>query len=147
MFTKAGIPFAQIVLHGLIPYSAKPSNERNQFHQEFLHAIEYGENPSYVFTNAASDDLKYTQNLFFYSPSYRQWEQAAVEEYQTWNTLLGDVQDKFIVGHRILSDQVRETTYENGKKIVINYGVTPYSYGDKIVNAEDYLIVQGSGTP
>ncbi|MNW02791.1 hypothetical protein D3C71_1986330 [compost metagenome] len=51
------------------------------------------------------------------------------------------------MGHRILSDQVRETTYENGKKIVINYGVTPYSYGDKIVNAEDYLIVQGSGTP
>jgi hypothetical protein len=147
LFTKTGIPFAQIALHGLIPYSASPSNERDQFRQEFLHAIEYGENPAYQFTNEASDDLKYAENLYFYSPAYKNWEQTAVQEYQMWNTALGDVQDQFIVGHHILESQVRETTYENGKRIIVNYGVTPYNYEGKTVNPEDYLIVQGGAKP
>ncbi|MDF2646673.1 MAG: hypothetical protein K0Q73_2478 [Paenibacillus sp.] len=144
LFTNAGIPFAQIALHGLLPYTASPSNERNQFRQEFLHDLEYGANPSYLFTSSASEDLKYIQNLFLYSPAYQDWEQTAVQEYQKWNEALGDVQDQFIVGHRILTDQVRETTYANGKTIVVNYGDTPYTYGDKTVKSEDYLIVKGS---
>lgn len=144
LFTKAGIPFIQIVLHGLVPYTANPSNERDQFRQGFLQAIEQGANPSYIFTSAASEELKYAEHMFLYSPAYRDWEETAVKEYQMWNEALGDVQDQFIVGHRILTDQVREITYANGKKIVVNYGVTPYAYGDKTVKPEDFLIVKGS---
>lgn len=144
LFTKAGIPFIQMALHGLIPYTGSTSNERDQFRQDFLRDIEYGANPAYLFTNTASDELKYIEHMYMFSPAYKDWEQTAVQEYQKWNEALGDVQDQFIVNHRIVTDQVRETTYANGKKIVVNYGVTPYAYGDKTVKPEDYLIVKGS---
>ncbi len=143
LFSTAGIPFSQIAIHGLIPYTSKSSNERDQFRQDFLHDLEYGSNPSYTFTHSASEDLKHIDNLFMYSPAYKDWEQTAVQEYQKWNEALGDVQDQFIVNHRILTDQVRETTYANGKKIIVNYGFSPYTYEGKTVNAEDYLIVKG----
>lgn len=147
LFTKAGVPFAQIALHGLVPYTGMPSNDRDQFHQNFLHDIEYGANPSYEFVYDASDDLKYVKNIHLYSPSFKEWEQTAVQEYQKWNEALGDVQDQFIIGHRILTDQVRETAYANGKRIVVNYGVAPYQYGDKTVLPEDYIIVREGAKP
>lgn len=147
LFTQTGVPFAQIALHGLVPYSSEPSNLRDQFHIGFLHALEYGENPSYLFTYSASDDLKHLNNVYLYSPAYTEWEQTAVQEYQKWNEALGDVQDQFITGHREIAPQIKETTYENGKKIVINYSHAPYSYEGQMIASDSYLVVKGGMKP
>jgi hypothetical protein len=146
LFTQSGVPFAQIALHGLVPYSSRHTNGRDQFQVEFLHALEYGENPSYLFTYSSSDDLKFLNNVNLYNPVFTDWEQTAVQEYTKWNEALGDVQDQYIVGHREIAPQVKETTYENGKKIVINYSNTPYSYGGQVIASDSYLVVKG-GTP
>jgi hypothetical protein len=143
LFSSDGVPFLQIALHGLIPYTSVPSNERDEFQLQFLHDLEYGANPSYLFTNSNADDLKYTKSIDFYSPAYSDWEQTAVQEYQKWNEALGDVQNRFITNHRTVASEVRETTYANGKRIVVNYGESPFTYGDKVVQPENYLIVQG----
>ncbi|WP_127580327.1 DUF5696 domain-containing protein [Paenibacillus koleovorans] len=147
LFTATGVPFLQIALHGLIPYTAKPSNERDEYQKQFLHDLEFGSNPSYLFTGSDSSNLKYMQHLSFFNPSYKDWEQAAVQEYLKFSEALGDVQDQFIVNHRILSSEVRETTYENGKRIVVNYGVTSYSYNGMSVPPKNYLVVRGGGKP
>ncbi|MCK9862148.1 DUF5696 domain-containing protein [Paenibacillus sp. ATY16] len=143
LFSNAAIPFLQIALHGLVPYTSVASNDRDQFHLEFLHDLEYGANPSYTFTYTASEEWKDAEHLHLFSPAYRVWGQTAAQEYKEWNEALGDVQDQFIVGHRILSDQVRETTYSGGKRIVVNYGTIAYTHGDVTVPPGGYAIVKG----
>lgn len=146
LFSDEGVPFAQIALHGLIPYTSLEANERQQFKNDFLHDMEYGANPSFIFTYENSEDFKYAYELHLFSPHFTDWETAAVEEYQKFNEALGDVQNQFIVGHRTLAPKVKETTYENGKRIIVNYGLEPYTDGKITVKPQDYLVVKGGAT-
>jgi hypothetical protein len=143
LFSSEAVPFAQIVLHGLVPYTSQYANDRQQYTNDFLHDLEYGANPSFIFTKGDPTDFKYAQTLHLFSPNFDDWETQAVEEYQKFNEALGDVQDQFIVNHRSLTDKVKETTYANGKKIIVNYGLTPYTDGTITVKPQDYLVIKG----
>lgn len=147
LFTQTGIPFAQIALHGLIPYSSKPTNERDEFREGFLRNLEFGANPSFFFTHEVNQEMKYARHLFFLNTAYRDWEETALQEYRALSEALGSVQDQFITGHRILADKVRETVYENGRRIVVNYDTVPYRYGNRTVEPEGYLVVEGREAP
>ncbi len=50
IYMDKAIPFYQIALRGLIPYTAKPSNLRDDERFELLRAIEYGALPSFELT-------------------------------------------------------------------------------------------------
>jgi len=142
-FSSQAVPFAQIALHGLVPYTSQYSNERQEFRKQFLHDLEYGSNPSYVFMYENGEDLKYALELHYFSPSFSDWETTAVAEYQEMNEVLGDVQDQFIVNHRTLAPEVKETTYSNGKRIIVNYGTEPYRNGNIVVGPMDYRVIRG----
>lgn len=146
-FSSTAIPFAQISLHGLVPYTSVYANERQEYRKQFLHDLEYGSAPSFVFLYENADQFKYAQGLHFFSPDFRDWETEAVQEYQRMNEALGDVQSEFIVNHRTLAPEVKETTYANGKRIIVNYGTTPYRNGDISVEPMGYKIVKGGTTP
>ncbi|WP_248926832.1 DUF5696 domain-containing protein [Paenibacillus hamazuiensis] len=143
LFVDRPIPFAQIALHGLITYTSEWANMRDQYRGEFLRSIEYGSHPSFIFTSAESREMKGAYWIWYYSLNYRDWETTAVEEYQRYNQALGDVQSKFIVGHRTLAPKVNETTYEGGKKIIVNYDTVPYSAGGITVPAQDFIVIPG----
>ncbi|WP_165452697.1 DUF5696 domain-containing protein, partial [Paenibacillus thalictri] len=147
LMTSRPIPFAQIALHGLVTYSSEWANVRDQFKNGFLRSVEYGANPSFLFANAESREMKGAYSLWYYSLNYRDWELTAVEEYQRYNQALGDVQDKFITGHRQLADQVYETTYETGKRIIVNYGAELYTDGTVRVPASDFIAIPGGSGP
>ncbi len=48
-----------------------------------------------------------------------------------------------IVGHRSLAAGVYETTYDNGKRIVVNYNESPYHGSGYEVEARDFAVVHG----
>lgn len=146
LFVDESIPFTQIALHGLVTYTSDWSNLRDQYQTEFLRSIEYGAYPTFVFTNAPSGDMKGAYGIWYYSMNYRDWEAKAVEEYQRFNQALGDVQSKAIVGHRTLAPNVKETEYEGGKRIIVNYNAAPYSSGGISVPAQDFIVVTGGKT-
>ncbi|UQZ86505.1 hypothetical protein SK3146_05798 [Paenibacillus konkukensis] len=146
LFIDESIPFMQIALHGLVTYSSNWSNLRDQYKTEMLRSIEYGASPSFIFTSAPSEDMKGAYSIYYYSMNVHDWESTAVEEYQRYNQALGDVQNKFIVGHRTIAPNVKEVTYEGGKKLVLNYNTTPYSDGKLSVPAQDFIVVQGGGS-
>jgi hypothetical protein len=146
LFVDRAVPFAHIALHGLISYTGEYANLRDQYKNEFLRSIEYGANPSFVFTNAESIDMKGAYWVWYYSMNYKDWESKAVEEYQRFNTALGDVQGKFITGHKQLAPNVFETTYDGGKRIIVNYNLQSYSGGGISVPAQDFIVVNGGGS-
>ncbi|TDG00836.1 DUF5696 domain-containing protein [Paenibacillus piri] len=147
IFVDEPIPFAQIVLHGLVTYTSEWSNLREQYRNEFLRSIEYGAYPAYVFTSASSGSMKGAYSIWYYSMDYRDWLEKAAEEYKRFNEALGAVQDKFITGHRALAPNVMETAYEGGQTVIVNYNEQDYSDGRVRVPAQDFIVVKGGLKP
>ncbi|MDQ1913400.1 DUF5696 domain-containing protein [Paenibacillus sp. GD4] len=147
LFVDEAVPFLQIALHGLVSYTSDWSNLRDQYQEEFLRSIEYGAYPGFIFTHADSGEMKGAYSIWYYSLNYRDWEVKALEEYQRFNEALGDVQNKLITGHRTLAPNVKQTEYENGKKIIVNYNAEPYTNGSIKVPAQDFIVITGGKTP
>lgn len=146
-FEDEAVPFAQIVLHGLITYTSEWSNTREEYRIGFLRSIEYGSYPGYVFIDAVSADLYGAYSAGYYSMNYREWETKAVEEYQRYNQVFKDLQDKLITGHRTLAPNVKETVYEGGKTIIVNYNREAYSDGTIQVPGQDFISIERGERP
>ncbi|MDF2724430.1 MAG: hypothetical protein K0Q59_4105, partial [Paenibacillus sp.] len=142
-FSDTAIPFIQIALHGLVNYSSQYVNERQEYQKQFLRDLEYGSAPSFIFIYENGEDFKNANELHLFNPNFPDWETQAVAEYQRMNEALGDVQNKFIINHRTLAPDVKETTFEGGKRIIVNYGPSTYFSGNITVRPMDYLIVKG----
>jgi hypothetical protein len=140
IFVDESVPFTQIVLHGLVTYTSEWSNLREQYRNDFLRSIELGAYPAYVFTSSPSGTMKGAYSIFYYSMNYRDWEASAAAEYKRFNEALGDVQSQLIVGHRTLAPNVKETTYEGGKTVIVNYNEKEFNDGTIRVPAQDFIV-------
>ncbi|CAK4836563.1 unnamed protein product [Aphanomyces euteiches] len=144
LFVDHVVPFAQIAIHGLATYSFEYANLSDDYVDGMLKGIEYGATPSFMVTYADSQELLKSVNLgSFYSTNYKDWKQEIVTQYQKYKAALGDVQDKFITGHRQLADNVFETTYSNGKQVIVNYNNKPVAVGNQKIEAKNYAVSQG----
>src|SRR5699024_7020251 len=144
LFVDETVPFAQIALHGLISYSFDYGNMSGNAQESLLKGIEYGAVPSFLVTHEESHRLLELKSMYqFYSTYYKDWESEIVTYYQLFNEALADVQDQFIVNHEKLAKNVFETEYENGKRIIVNYNSEPFTHDEGVIDAEDYMIIQG----
>lgn len=146
VFVSEEVPFAQIVLHGLIPYSLEWSNQRDEREPEFLRSIEYGAYPTYVLSGDKADDLRRAYSVWYYSLNYLDWLEPIGEEYRRANAALADVQDRFITGHGALAPGVKMTEYGEDYRVIVNYNDTEYRQGATIVPPRDFAVVKGSGS-
>lgn len=145
LFSQRSVPFMQIALHGLATYTTQYINEREEYTTQFLRDIEYGTVPSFIFTHEPTEALRFSYGLRLFSTASSNWENEAVQQYQIFNELLGDVQDQFIVDHKQLANNVFETTYENGKKVIVNYSHSRTYIGDGInVEPRSYGVIGGA---
>ncbi|CAM3610198.1 DUF5696 domain-containing protein [Marinicrinis lubricantis] len=144
LFSRKAVPFAQIALHGLVTYTSSEENERQQYTNDFLKDIEFGAYPSFVLTASETDMLTEAYGIQLKSSQFDEWEDAIVTEYERYNAALAEVQNQFIVDHRMLAQGVMATTYENGTTIVVNYTDYPYLYEGTNVAAMDYAVLKGA---
>lgn len=147
IFVDEAVPFAQIVLHGLVGYTSNWSNMRNESRAEFLRSIEYGSYPTYVFTGASSDKLKNAYSVWHYSLNYKDWLGGLTEEYRRSNEALSQVQGKAITGHRTIAPNVKETVYEGNYRIFVNYNAAEYVKDSLRVPGLDFIVVKGVAAP
>lgn len=144
LYVDKKVPFAQVALHGLVSYSFDYGNMSGNATESFLKGIEYGAEPSFLVTYEESHKLLELKSRHkFYSTYYQDWEMEIAKQYKHFNKALGDVQNQFITDHRKLADGVFETTYENGKRIIVNYNMNPYVKGEIVVEAEDFIMLEG----
>lgn len=143
LFSERSVPFLQMALHGLVTYTSQYINEREEYSTQFLRDLEYGAAPSFIFTYEPTEALRFSYGLRLFSTESSSWEDEAVKQYQTYNEVLGDVSNQFIVSHRKLADKVFETTYENGKRIIVNYSDRIYSGNGVLVEAKNYAVIGG----
>lgn len=105
-----GIPFAQIVIHGYIPYWGKSVNLSENYKLYMLKCIEYGSLLSYewVFDETSALYYGYTLN-------------DATEYYNELSSALSGLENSTIISHTRIKNGVVCIKYENGATIYVNY--------------------------
>lgn len=136
------VPFYPIAVHGLVTYSSSPGNVRTNPEVEYLRAIEYGAIPYFMLTNEDPRVHKRTAFAYLFSSRFDALEEKVLEEYDAFAHASGGVWNLFIENHRKVADGVYETTYENGRKIWVNYNLEPYSGEGHSVEAQSFTVIE-----
>ena len=139
------VPFFQMVIHGYIDYAGGAVNvgDEQNVRTQTLRMLELGAAPRFVWMNEPSSALKSTKFHHLYSAHYRDWLDEAVAMYSEVNAALADVRTERIIEHIIHRSGVKETKYENGKSIIVNYSSEPVTVNGVRVEASDYAVVGG----
>ncbi|HHW45514.1 MAG TPA: hypothetical protein GXX17_01215 [Clostridiales bacterium] len=137
-FTDESVPFYQMVVHGLIPYSAKPFNHFYDTQKEKLQTIEYGSIPLFKLTYRDASDLR--KIYYEFTTPYDRVKSDIISIYKEFDENLAQFADQYMVRHEIIDDGVVVVTYSGGKSIYINYNQTEYTVGDVNIPALDYVI-------
>lgn len=110
-----GIPFVQMMLHGICEYSAVGMNTSSNITTAFLKAVEYGCLPSadWYCTEFASElDAKY-----YYNNNIND----VVASYIKANSALRSLRDARMTSHYKVQNGVYCTEYNNSEKVYVNY--------------------------
>ena len=115
------IPFYEITLHGMIDLTGESQFVSNDRSVNYLKTVETGSQLMYTGMAADSSEIVDTDYDYLYGTSFSLWKDDAVSKYKEYYPLLKEISDSLIVSHRELQDNVFETGYENGIKVIVNY--------------------------
>jgi len=110
------IPFAQIVLHGIVDYSNEPINLSDDSNKALLKSIEYGAMPSYEWTCTKTDNEEFDAKYHYEA----QLSQAA-DNYTLSDGTIGNLRSARITNHYEIQNGVYCTEYNNSIVIYFNY--------------------------
>jgi hypothetical protein len=144
VYNDRTVPFYQIVVHGLIPYTDNPVNLRDDARVEFLRQLEYGATPSFKLTYENTSKLQRTGGQDLYSSTYTDWIAASKEEYQSISSLYDRIAIQPIMNHEQLGPNVFRTTYGNGTSISVNYNTQPVTVEGQTIQGLNYLVKEGN---
>lgn len=138
------IPFYHMVIHGFINFAGSPINLSSNSKRDFLRMIETGGYPYFIGSYQDSSAVKNTKFDYLYALHYGDWLELAASIYHKANKALQDVQNLRIIGHKQLMDNVYQTTYENGKAIIVNYNREAVNISNYVINGEDFIVMEGT---
>mgnify|MGYP005804995355 CR=1 FL=1 len=119
------IPFVQMVFSGSVTYYSTPINLGSDFERDILRMVETGSGLYARLAETFDNAISANGGDSLFSVRCSVWKDRLLEAYAAVNEVLGPVQGVPILKHRILTDGVRMTVYENGRSIAVNYTDTP----------------------
>ncbi len=110
-----GIPFVQMLLHGIYEYSTAGANTADDMQTAFLNAVEYGCLPSAewyctLYQKDLDDKYYYDSNI-----------NDIVSYYNKANSALSALRDARMTSHDKVQSGVYCTEYDNSIKVYVNY--------------------------
>lgn len=136
----AEIPFYQIVLHGVIPYSTTPVNGDAEISDLVLSAIASGSNMSFDMIAQEASELKDTKYDVYYYAYYENWLEEAAGCYKLQNDILSEVADQQIVEYNVSEDGNEiETVYADNTTTVVNFAEKTVKLNGTTYKLSDYL--------
>ena len=130
-----GIPFAQMMLHGICEYSGVGMNSSSNITLAFLKSVEYGCLPSaqwYCTTFDSDLDSKY-----YYDNNINQ----VVECYTKASYALSSLRGARMTSHYKVQNGVYCTEYNNSEKVYVNYTDNTVTINGIKVNAKDFVAI------
>lgn len=128
-----GIPFIQMMLHGITEYSMTGINTFDNAKTAFLKSVEYGCLPSADwFCTPYTDELN---SKYFYDNTINE----IVSYYAKSNEFFSDLRDARMTAHYKVQDNVYCTEYNNSTKIYVNYSEQPVTVNGITIGALDCI--------
>lgn len=143
--TDASVPFVQMVISGMIPYSAKAGNLSYDLDIQKLIWIENGALPFFNLTFEDAVLLKETDYNSLFTSTYTKWEERVEEVYKEFKENFSSLYGKQMILHEIISDQVVKVGYEDNTLIYINYKNEDTYIDGLTIPAKDYIITSREG--
>ena len=135
------IPFYQIVLSGVIPYTSEAVNLSSNPRRTILKCMETASSLYFAWIGTNGSDIKETALNHLYGADYARWKEDAIAAQEELDGVFERIGTRIISGHETLAAGVTRTTFENGKSVVINYTAQPVETSYGTVPASGYLIV------
>lgn len=143
VYTDRAIPFYQLVVHGLVPYTGAPVNLYDDARNQTLRALEYGALPSYELTYAPTSNLQRTMGNDLFSSSLESWLSPSVQSYLELKEVYDSISNQQMTNHEQLQSKVFRTTYANGVSIIVNYNEQAVDISGQTIEAFSYAVTGG----
>lgn len=138
------VPFYQLVMHGIIPYSTIAINSSADSEQLLMQAIAVGSQLNFDFIYEDVSELKDTEFDIYYYANYEYWLKTASAEYKFAAEILSDVSGCTIEEYiRSADGQTAETVYSDGTVIKVNFSEKTIDCGEKHYDLEEYARKEG----
>ncbi|MBP1590680.1 MAG: hypothetical protein ILP22_01400 [Oscillospiraceae bacterium] len=132
------LPFYQMVLHGLIPYSSSSVNGDPDPERLILLAASAGSGLRYDLTGLETSELKDTEYDIYYYADSSFWTEYAAKSQKFITDVLYDVKDEYITGYSV-NGNVITTVYASGTTIRTDLESETVTSGNKTFVLADYL--------
>ena len=130
-----GIPFIQMMLHGICEYSTPAINASEDMTKAFLKSVEYGCLPNVSwYCSPYSDEL---DTQYYYDRNIND----VVALYVKANSALANIRDARMTSHSFVQDGVYCTEYNNSIKVYVNYTDAPVTINGITINANDCVAI------
>ena len=132
--TDTSVPFYQIALSGLVPYTSRAINLAEDYTKNLLKTIEGGGGLYFSFIKEETVELQETKFRQFYANEYDKWAGDANRLYQQFSRDFGSLYGQEIVNHQIIAPGVTVTWYTDGTSVWVNS--TDNSFSSQRINLE-----------
>jgi len=136
------IPFYPMVLRGMIPYTGEPLNLSRDYTHAVLKAVENGAGLQYMFMQSTGENIQDTNYTRFFASDITRWRDRAFSLYHRVDAELGHTVNMYMTDHQKLDLFVTKTVYEDGTKVLVNYGLEDFDYEGIVVEARDFKVVR-----
>ncbi len=136
------VPFYELVLHGVVPYTTTAANNAYDVSRQILRWAEMGALPYFELTYESSEKLRGTAYAHLLSSQYSQWKDTAVSVWKQFNADFAPLAGVEIVGHTALTDTAVRVTYKDGTRVYVNYAAEAIQTDGVTVPAEAYIVVR-----
>ncbi len=140
VFQDRSIPFFAIALKGVVPRYATYSNFVANKQEFKLKLLEQGVNPSYLLTAENPSELNNTNSSDVYSSKFENYQKEIVALYQELQAVTNEIGPTMIADHEVEDNRVI-VTYENGKKLLLNYTDQAQTIDGQEVTGYSYKVV------
>jgi len=136
------IPFIPMLLKGIIPYFNAPLNFNALGDTMILTMIDYGMAPNYILTEQPTETMRFTRSSVYFTTQFDVFKEDIKTNYDQLNDIYVAVGQARIVSRNMLALGVAETTYDNGKTVIVNYTNTDITVGNVTVIARTAEVIE-----
>ncbi len=135
------VPFYTMVFHGYRNISSTPVNNESDSDTFLLRAFEQGVSATWRVAGCDGYLLKETKLNFLYNAGIPYVLKNVGKMAADYSEIHSVLYDQCITEHRTVGD-ISVTEYENGWKIVCNYGKDAQTYENTVVKPNTYIVIR-----
>ena len=135
------VPFYQIAIGGIAPFSVPVINNSPDAHISLLKAIETGGGLHFKWVYQDPNLFIYTAYERHFATGFQRWAKEAIAMYHTHRDAFAQIGQSVLIDHDRLSETVTKSTFLNGRQVIVNFGNDEFVYEGFVIGARNWLVM------